>query len=423
MAWACSTGGNQSQQEEKAEASTVQLIPDPDNGGLKLPPGFAALVVADSVGRGRHLAVHENGDIYMRLRKDEKGGTIVGLRDTTGDGRADQIEYFGPSVQGTGIDIRNNFLYYSTDTSIHRLALTGELVPTSQPALIVGGFPYETQHAVKPFTFDNQGNMYVNVGAPANACMEQMRTAGSKGLDPCPILENYGGVWRFDADQPGQDKNDHGYRYATGLRNCVALHWNSMVSKLYVVQHGRDDLHGFWKDLYTPEQSRDLPSEEFFLINDGDNFGWPYCYYDHLQGTKVLNPEYGGDGGTEVGRCADMKTPIVGFPAHYAPNDIIFYDGNQFPENYHGGAFIAFHGSWNRLGFDQDGYNVVFVPFSGQDPSGEWSVFADDFEGDVPIKSPSDAAARPTGIAVGPDGTLYISDSVRGKIWRVFYNG
>lgn len=422
IVWAVAACRNEPAQEE-AEETQVNLSPDPDNGGLKLPPGFSALVVADSLGRGRHLAVSSNGDIYLRLRKEKNGGTLVALRDTTNDGRADLIEYFGPDIQGTGIGIQDNYLYYSTDTSVHRYALNGDLVPDGEPEQIVGGLVYETQHAAKSITFDDQGNIYVNVGAPSNACMEQSRTAGSKGMDPCPLLERYGGIWRFNKDQLGQTQTEHGYRYATGLRNSVALGWNPVGSALFAVPHGRDDLHGFWKDLYTEEQNRDLPSEEFVLINDGDDFGWPYCYFDQLQGKKVLNPEYGGDGGTAVGRCADKKTPLIGFPGHYAPNDIVFYAGDQFPESYNGGAFIAFHGSWNRLGFDQEGFNVVFVPLSDLNVNGEWSVFADGFMGPKPITSPGDAAARPTGVAIGPDGSLYISDSVRGMIWRVFYSG
>ncbi len=421
LVWTITACGTQKAEEEEIDA--INLIPDPDNGGLKLPPGFSAIVVADSLGRGRHLAVNSNGDIYLRLRKEKNGGTLVGLRDTTNDGKADLIEYFGPEIQGTGIGIQDGYLYYSTDTSVHRYALNGSLVPTGSAEQIIGGFVYETQHATKPFTFDGRGSIYVNVGAPSNACMEEMRTAGSNGIDPCPILERYAGIWRFNDAQAGQTQTENGHRYATGLRNSVALAWNPLASTLYAIPHGRDDLHRYWEDLYNEEQNRDLPSEQFVLINDGDDFGWPYCYWDHLRGQKVLNPEYGGDGGTAIGRCADKKQPIIGFPGHYGPNDLIFYDGKQFPESYAGGAFIAFHGSWNRLGFDQEGYQVVFVPFSGQNPNGEWSVFADGFKGSVAIQSPSDAAARPTGVTIGPDGSLYVSDSVRGMIWRIFYSG
>jgi mono/diheme cytochrome c family protein len=135
----------------------------------------------------------------------------------------------------------------------------------------------------------------------------------------------------------------------------------------------------------------------------------------------VLAPEYGGDGGNAVGPCATKKAPIATFPAHWAPLDLTFYRGKMFPARYRGGVFIAFHGSWNRAPFPQQGYNVVFVPFSGGNPSGQFEVFADGFAGAV--KSPAQALHRPAGIAVGPDGALYISDDVRGRIWRVIYTG
>ncbi|HKJ67045.1 MAG TPA: PQQ-dependent sugar dehydrogenase, partial [bacterium] len=352
---ACGGGGNN---------AVNGLEFDPDNGSISLPGGFGAFVVADDLGRGRHMVVRENGDIYVALRELNNGGGIAALRDTSGDGRADIVRYFG-ELPGTGIDIYNNYLYFGSDTSVARYQLTpGELVPEGDPVTIAHGFPFQTQHAVKPFTFDDSGNMYVNVGAPSNACQEQDRTKGSPGMDPCPLLERHGGIWQFDADEPGQTQVDDGYHYATGLRNCVALDWNYQADHLYVVQHGRDQLYQLYPDYFNERQSARLPAEEFHLIEDGDNCGWPYSYYDQLQETRVLAPEYGGNG-QEVGRASQYQEPIMGFPGHWAPNDLIFYQGDMFPEKFSNGAFIAFHGSWNRAPRPQAGYNVVFVPFDG----------------------------------------------------------
>jgi glucose/arabinose dehydrogenase len=133
---------------------------------------------------------------------------------------------------------------------------------------------------------------------------------------------------------------------------------------------------------------------------------------------KVLAPEYGGDG-VEVGRCSDTEDPLVHFPAHWAPNDLEFYSGAQFPNSFRGGAFVAFHGSWNRAPMPQAGYNVAFAPFVGGAPTGEWEIFADGFAGEE--RGPRSAAHRPVGLALGPDGSLYISDSVVGRIWRIVF--
>lgn len=400
-----------------------ELQCDANNGGIQLPKGFCALVVADNLGRARHLTVRDNGDIYVALRIPSEGGGIVALRDTTGDGKANVVERFS-QMGGTGIGIHTGHLYFGSDTTIFRYNFTeDELRPSGLPETIAGGFPVQDQHAVKPFAFDGEGSMYVNVGAPSNACQQQTRTPGSPGMKLCPQLEKQAGIWRFKDDELSQTQED-GEHYATGIRNSVAIAWNPGSENLYVVQHGRDQLHELWPDLFTVEQNARLPAEEFLLVQEGSNFGWPYCYYDHHQGKRVLAPEYGGDG-QKVGQCDQFDKPIMAFPAHWAPNDLLFYTGEQFPERYQGGAFIAFHGSWNRAPLEQQGYKVVFVPFAddGRSPAGDWEVFASGFAGVEVIEKPKNARYRPMGLAQGPDGSLYISDSEKGRIWRVIYTG
>jgi glucose/arabinose dehydrogenase len=170
--------------------------------------------------------------------------------------------------------------------------------------------------------------------------------------------------------------------------------------------------------LFTEAQSAEKPAEELFRIARGGDYGWPYCYYDPEAKAKRLAPEYGGDG-TQVGRCASARQPEVAFPAHWAPNAIHFYTGTQFPAEYRGGLFVAFHGSWNRAPLPQQGYNVVFVPFAGGHAAGTWRVFAEGFPGAT--VSPQGAAHRPSGLAQGPDGSLYVTDDRGGRIYRILY--
>jgi glucose/arabinose dehydrogenase len=406
---------------ETTQSAAIQVQGDPDNGGIELPENFEALVLADNVGPARHLVVRDNGDVFVALREVTDGGSIVALRDTTGDGRADQVARFG-DIPGTGIAIRNNYLYFAPDSAVMRFRFSGDaLAPESTFETIAHGLTSQRQHAAKSISFDNNGNLYVNIGAPSNACQNPDRTPGTPGQDPCPILEYAGGIWRFSADKTNQTQQD-GQRYATGIRNAVAIGWNSSASSLYALQHGRDQLANFWPKLYTEEDNAELPAEEFFKVNEGSDFGWPYCYYDPQQNKKLLNPEYGGNR-QQTGRCENVEQPIMAFPAHWAPNDLLFYTGDLFPERYKNGAFIAFHGSWNRAPKPQQGYKVVFVPFNGDKPSGEYEVFAEGFSGLETIESPGDARYRPMGLAQGPDGSLYISDSQKGRIWRVVYNG
>ena len=403
----------------------------PINGGLFLPGNFEAVVVVDSIAESvRHMAVTHDGLLYAKLRNANETGSIAVLKDTDNDGDADIIQKFGGQEirekwsYATAMRIYNGYIYFSSDLVVYRYKLIpGTLVPEGEPEVVLTDDHEhgKHEHIGKPIAFDKKGYMYVPFGAPSNACQDPKRTPGAPGLDPCPQLENHGGIWRFDANRLGQTQED-GIKYATGIRSVVAMTWNPNDEYLYVVMHGRDDLLRLWPNKYSPWESALLPSEEFIRVSEGSNFGWPYCYYDQIKGKKVLAPEYGGDGEI-VGRCAEFQDPIIGFPGHWAPNDLVFYQGDQFPARYKQGAFIAFHGSTNRAPYPQSGYIVVFVPFKDGTPSGEWEVFADGFAGVDPIVSVNDALHRPMGIAFGPDGEMYISDSVKGKIWKVTYTG
>ncbi|WP_138429712.1 PQQ-dependent sugar dehydrogenase [Fodinibius saliphilus] len=393
-----------------------------DNGGINLPDGFKATVVTDSIGQARHITVDENGNIYVALREPHNGNGIVALADENNDGIADITKYFG-DYSGTGIHIYDGYLYFGSKTEIVRYKLQeNELVPSNNAEIVVDGFPEQRQHAAKSIAFDQNGNLYVNIGGPSNACQEEMRTPGSPGMAPCPQLESHGGIWQFDANTTGQSLQEDGTRYATGIRNAVALDWNKQTDHLYVVQHGRDQLHTLWPDYYTVEQNAILPAEEFFEVQEGDNFGWPYTYYDHQRGEKMLAPEYGGDGET-VAEKGKYEDPILAFPGHWAPNDLLFYKKSQFPQKYLNGAFIAFHGSWNRAPEPQQGYKIVFAPFENDKPTGNYWDFADGFAGKDSLESPANAQYRPMGLAIHNDGSLLITDSRNGKIWRIFYTG
>ena len=387
---------------------------------LTLPAGFTASTMISQVGNNRHIAVAPNGDIYVKLARLKEGKGIVILRDANKDGKLEVAGSLG-NFTGTGIAFKNGYLYASSDDAIFRYKLSdqGTVADTDNPETIVKGLWNRRQHASKSFALDNAGNIYVNIGAPSNACQVVDRTKGSPGQDPCPILDSAGGIWQFKADKLNQGYAD-GVRYSTGLRNVVGLDWNNNINELFAMQHGRDALNTLYPEMFNAEQSAEIPAEEMFLVKNGSNFGWPYCYYDPIQKKKVLAPEYGGDG-KKQDRCESMGNPVMAFPGHWAPNAMLFYSGNMFPEKYRNGVFIAFHGSWNRAPLKQKGYNVVFVPFKDGKPSGDYEVFADGFKGATEIDSPGQAEHRPCGLAQGADGALYISDSVKGTIWKITY--
>ncbi len=403
---------------------------DPDNGGLIVPDGFEVVVVADSIGSARHMAVNDNGDIYVKLRGGRPHG-IVGLRDEDNDGKADRIEYFGnyedKGNYGTAMRIHNGYMYFSTAGEVYRIKMEeGKLVQDAEAELIVmddyRNDPHGYEHIAKPIALDNDGNLYVPFGAPGDVCQVQNRVPGEPGEYPCSELGEHGGIWKFDASKPNQTLQKDGIHYATGIRSIVGMDWNTQDNALYVVVHGRDDMYRRNPHLYSMWESAIFPSEEFLKVEEGTNGGWPYYYFDHLTGKRYLNPEYlGSDLPFEGGDEYDQ--PLMGFPGHYAPNDLFFYTGDQFPDHYKHGAFVSSHGSTNRSPYPQAGYFFAFIPFEDGKPSGKWEVFADGFIGEEPLANVSDAPYRPMAIAMGPDGSLYLSETVQGKIWRVMFKG
>jgi glucose/arabinose dehydrogenase len=402
-----------------------KIVCDPDNGGIKLPQGFCALVVADDVGTARHMAVAANGDLYVATMSQggrgtpESGGGVVALRDANGDGKFEVRQQIS-SGSTTGVALRNGYLYLAHPTSVERFKMKrGRLTPTGPAQTIVKDLPPEAQHRDKGIAFDGRGGLYINVGAPSNACQQPDRQPGVKGQDPCPVLEKHGGVWKFNENTLNQTQ-EMGSRFATGLRQFPAITWHD--GALYIVMNNRDQLDVFWPDLFKVKDNAERPAEPMYRATGGEDFGWPFCFYDYQQKKEVLNPEYGGDG-NEVGRCPSFTQPVAVFPAHWAPVDVMFYTGTQFPKKYQGGAFIAFHGSWNRAPMPMDGYNVTFQPFADGKPSGNFEIFADGFAGHDPLMSPAQAVARADGVAQAPDGSLFIADSQKGRIWRVMYKG
>jgi glucose/arabinose dehydrogenase len=413
--------------------SRAQTACKGDAGGITVSPGFCATVFADGLGHVRHLAVAPNGTVYANTWSGRyyhndtppPGGMLIALKDSKSEGRADQTVRFGPPHDegdggGTGIAVYGNHVYAETNDRIVRYALPADgLAPEGQPETVVSGLPLGGDHPMHPFGIGPDGSLYVDLGSATNACQSQNRIPGVSGNQPCTELETRGGIWRYDANTLNQHFSAAD-RFATGLRNGEGFSFDS-AGRIYGTQHGRDQLYENWPKLYQPVQGQNNPAEELVELRRGADFGWPECYFDYDQRKLVLAPEYGGDGGHAQGVCADKQPPVAAFPAHWAPNDMLIYAGSQFPAAYQGGAFLAFHGSWNRAPGPQGGYNVVFQPLADGKASGPFVIFADGFAGGD--KQPGRAAHRPTGLAVGPDGALFIADDAGGRIWRVTFQG
>ena len=384
--------------------------PIPPATNIKLPQGFSAAIVADSLGPLRHLAVTANGNIYVKENNIRNRKGLYYLTDANKDGYFETKTGFG-DYPGTGIKIKNGYLYSSSNSAIYRYKLNAknEVIDTEHPEMLVTGLADKRADNAKAFVIDDANNLYVAVGSYSDACREKGAITGIPG---CPLLDSVGGVWKFKADKAGQTYAD-GVKFATGVKNSVGIDINPVSKTVYATQHGRS-LDNKYPQYYTSQQVAQLPAEALYELHQGDNAGWPFAYYDHFQSKYVQSPEYGGDGK----RSPDVKylAPLVIIPAHFAPNDLLFYTGKTFPAKYRNGAFMAFHAQSPEM---KKGYLVAFVPFKNGKPAGNWEVFADNFSG---METGSVTTQyRPCGLAQGADGALYVADDIKGTIFKITY--
>ena len=406
----------------RVRARTVPC--DANNAGLTLPPGFCATVFADRVGAPRHMVVAPNGDLLVignpyqtnaEAGGARTGGSLMLLRDANGDGKAERVIKLKPG-SGSGIDLANGYLYSSSGRAIVRYKYATGDTALGAADTIVSDFATGGHTA---YNFKVVGHtIYMNVGSRTNACQppDLDRKGKAPGVDPCAELDERAGVWTFDADKLGQHPSD-GVRFATGMRNSVSLTVNPRDHTLWATMHGRDQLNDWgFSDDYNAEN----PGEQVNHITKGADFGWPYCYYSTAEKRLVNAPEYGGDGRNDS-RCRSRTQPAYVFPGHWAPNDMMFYTGAAFPAKYKDGAFIAFHGSWNRAPKPQQGFRVVFLPMKGGKASA-YEDFAVDFS-DAGGPGKDGRLHRPTGLAQGTDGSLYVSDDIGGTIYKISYRG
>lgn len=383
---------------------------------LKAPEGFSVEEIGKELGAVRHLTLANNGDIYANRAVVKEGGkAIILLQDTNQDGAIDEQKEFA-DVPGTGILVKDSYLYASSNSGVFRYALNDshEIIDADNPEKIVEGLIDMGRDNAKPFAIDDDDNLYVTIGSWNDACRD---TKEGIGLMPCTILDSAGGIWKFKTNKLNQSYAD-GTRYATGLKNAVGITWNPKTNSLFATDHGRGGLSHFYPELFTKKQNDELPAETLYELKENDNAGWPSTYYDHQMNKRVLAPEYGGDGEKTSGE--KFVDPIMAFPAHLGPNDVLFYSGNMFPEKYKNGAFIAFHNQSPEL---KKGFFVAFIPFENGKPAGDWEIFLDNFAG-IDLANPSEEEGlkhRPCGLAQGPDGALYVCDDFGGSIFKVTY--
>lgn len=345
---------------------------------LKVPEGFKVEVFARGLINPRMLAISSDGMVYATRRTV---GDVIMIRDTDGDGKADVVKTVAsrPNMHGIALDGSQVFLVTVHDVYVAPINADGTFGELKR---IINDLPDAGQHANRTIRIGPDGMLYISAGSTCNECAE-------------PNPEN---ATILRAKKDGTSRAI----FASHLRNTIGFDWEPGTGRLYGADHGID-----W--LGDEEQP-----EEFNLIEKGKNYGWPYVY-----AFSSFNPHMNPPEGITLAEWAKMSTePLAGYTAHSAPMQMAFKAGNGWPAEYKGDAFIAMRGSWNRR--PPSGYEVARVDFERGQPvkvepflSGFLSEGSDGYS----------TLGRPTGLAFGPDGAMFVGDDTNGVLYRISYAG
>jgi len=345
--------------------------------GLKAPEGFKVTAFATNLKNPRIIVVAPDGDIYVSRREQ---GDVILLKDANSDGLADgppAIVANRPNVHG--LAIKDNKLYMATvrEIFVSDILADGKL---GAPVMIVGDLPDGGQHPNRTMAFGPDGWLYVSIGSTCNACNES---------NP-----EHATILRMSPD--GKMRTI----FANHLRNTIGFDWHPVTGELWGMDHGIDDL-GDNKQL-----------EELNLIQQGKGYGWP-----HVFDAGDEHPQTTPPGGIPKSQWKADNVPMtIGYTAHAAPMQMLFYTGGNYGQDFQGDAFIAMRGSWNRD--PASGYEIVRIRFEDGKPKA-FEPFVTGFLTD----SGKTHIARPVGLAMAKDGALLMTDDGNGVIYRIARTG
>ena len=335
---------------------------DGDAGDVTVPDGFAVDVFASGLGPVRSLKFGPDGLLYAAVSEDNR---IVRIDVASADRKPETVA--SGLDRPYGLAFHDGALYVGEEGQVTRLDGPDYRTRT----VVVPGLP-KGGHWTRELVFGSDGMLYVSVGSSCNLCEES---------DP-----RRAAVTRYAPDGSGQTV------VAKGLRNAAGLAVHPGTGVIWASQNERDEL------------GDDVPPEEINVLSDGADFGWPYCY-----GERTPNPEY-----HDAARCASTTPPALAIQAHSAPLGMTFYTGEQFPEEWRGDLFVAFHGSWNRS--RKTGYMLAHVDVKDGRPVSYEPFVSGWLDGEA-------VSGRPVYPVVGPDGSLYVSDDEGGRIYRIRWVG
>ena len=340
---------------------------------VTLPPGFAINVFAGEFNNPRFIHFGPDGVLYVA---DRRNGRIVALPDNDRDGVADETIVFADDLDSPHSLIYHEGAWYvGVPTGVIRLQDTDDDGRSDQRETLIDDYP-TSGHSTRTIEFLPDGRMVVSVGSSCNVCEEDDgRRAAIVAYD--------------DGNATGETV------FAKGLRNAVGLAIHPETGELWASNNGRDLM------------GDDIPPENIYIVDEGKDYGWPVCHSG-----RIIDPDMGSDNS-----CDGIEPPVIEMQAHSAPLGIAFYTGDSFPLAYRGDLFIAFHGSWNRS--EPTGYKIVRLPFNGSQPTGELEDFATGWLN----TTTGEVDGRPVGLAISPEGDLFVSDDKAGLIYRISYVG
>jgi glucose/arabinose dehydrogenase len=351
--------------------STAAMLSAAGRADLVVPDGFAASVFASGLAGPRLITFGPGGLLYVA---EAYANRIAVLHDRNGDGTAEATSIFAsdlPSVHS--VVWHDGALYAGVPTGVIELRDKNGDGKADARKVLIDNYPTDG-HSTRTVLFLPDGRMLVSIGSSCNVCKES---------DP-----RRAAIVAYDGPSAMGEKV-----FAKGLRNAVGLALHPVTGELWATCNERDWL------------GDDLPPDTVRIVTEGSDNGWPRC-----DAGTISDPDFGADTG-----CSGVPGPAVLLQAHSAPLGLAFYTGTSFPPEYRGDLFVAFHGSWNRS--VPTGYKVVRIHISGGKPEGAVQDFATGFA----IADQSRILGRPVGVAVGPDGALYVSDDKGGFIYRIAY--
>jgi glucose/arabinose dehydrogenase len=352
--------------------AVMPLVGSGDVADVQLPDGFSANVFAEGLAGPRFMALGPDGVVYVADRGNSR---IAALPDADGDGRADEIRTFAGELDSPHSLVYNEeeqAWFVGVPTGVVRLRDRDGDGVADERQTIIDDYPTGV-HNTRTVDFLPDGRMVVSVGSGCNVCEEE---------DP-----RRAAIVVYDGPDASGER-----LFASGLRNAVGLEIHPQTGSLWATNNGRDLM------------GDDLPPETVYEVEEGADYGWPYCHSG-----DIVDPDMGFEGA-----CEGVGQPLVEMQAHTAPLGLSFYSGDLFPADYQGDLFIALHGSWNRS--VPVGYKVVRVPFENGQPAGEVLDFASGW-----LTPNNTTTGRPVDVLTGADGALYISDDKGGFIYRVVW--